>query len=117
MIDDIDFMLAGQLADGHEKVNEYYAYCYHHLDDLSFAKNAETLLNDHPEYVETVKQRFLKEGWEGDGTIQLIWLPPFVGAGVEDTLGIFLWHVKQRNNGTSWLLSPISLPFKSFQQQ
>lgn len=45
---------------------------------------------------------FNKAGWEGDGTINIIWLPPFLFKGGE-THGACVWHVKQANNGTSWL--------------
>jgi hypothetical protein len=54
-------------------------------------------------YVEAVKERFKKAGWEGDGSIGILWLPPFVGIGIEDTWGCYLWHVKQSNNGLSWI--------------
>ena len=67
--------------------------------------------------VAAVKQRFLQEGWEGDGEIGLIWIPPFVDIGLEDTHGTYVWHVKQQNNGISWLLSPVKLGFKRIEKQ
>jgi hypothetical protein len=46
---------------------------------------------------------FKKAGWEGDGRLGFIWLPPFLFEDNTDTWGVCLWHVKQSNNGTSWL--------------
>lgn len=37
--------------------------------------------------------------------------------GVEDTWGTYVWHVKQSNNGTSWLASETSLDFRRLRQQ
>jgi len=28
--------------------------------------------------------------------------------------GVLLWHVKQMDDGLSWILSPIELPFEEF---
>jgi hypothetical protein len=93
-----------------------HVYQYHHLDDLSFARRPnEVFQNLNPgdlkRLLEAVKERFRTAGWEGDGTLQLIWLPPFVDAGIEDTWGNYLWHVKQENNGTSWIGSKNALDF------
>lgn len=41
----------------------------------------------------------------------MLWLPPFVGAGEKDNFGCYVLHVKQRNDGISWLASPVTLPF------
>jgi hypothetical protein len=104
-----------------------YSYCF--LDDLTFIHKPtpvnEEWRNNSPfpeidnldEVIASVKQRFLKEGWEGDGEIGIIWLPPFVDIGIENTLGTYIWHVKQENNGISWLLSPVKLDFKRIERQ
>ena len=42
-----------------------------------------------------------------------MWIPPFMFKGVrtkEFTVGVTIWHVKQREDGFSWILSPIQLP-------
>jgi hypothetical protein len=65
-------------------------------------KASLTKLPNKRSAAETAKRGKQDVGWEGDGTIQMMWLPPFVGAGVEDAHGVFIWHVKQANNGTSW---------------
>ncbi len=80
---------------------------YQFLDDLSFIRRPEDVF-DAPKaaldkYVDAVKERFKQAGWEGDGEVGILWLPPFVGVGVEDTWGSYIWHVKQSNNGLSWL--------------
>jgi hypothetical protein len=47
----------------------------------------------------------------------VIWLPPFLDIGSEDTWGTYVWHVKQRNNGISFLLSAESLDFVRLKDQ
>lgn len=96
-----------------------YVYQYHFLDDLSFVKDpreadvfAEKDNESLTEMLAAVRECFLCAGWEGDGEIGVIWLPPFVDVGIEDTWGNYIWHVKQSNNGTSWLASRAPLDFR-----
>jgi hypothetical protein len=101
------------------KIKQYHVYSYEHLDELRFMPLATDVLqtvSKADEILSTVRALFEEAGWEGDGDLQVMWLPPFVGAGVEDTHGVFIWHVKQENNGTSWLASPVSLPFPSLRK-
>jgi len=99
------------------------------LDDLTFIRKPADVdrdwrrslpfpaIEDLDGTIEAVKRRFLQEGWEGDGEIGIIWIPPFVDAGPHDTHGTYVWHVKQENNGVSWLLSPVQLGFKRMEEQ
>jgi hypothetical protein len=105
-----------------EEIPRLYIYCYHHLDDLSFVRKPSEVFrelgpSDLKSLVDAVKSRFLSAGWEGDGNVGLIWLPPFVDTGIEDTWGTYLWHVKQENNGTSWLGSKHPLNFGRIREQ
>lgn len=72
------------------------------IDNLEHIINPKDVLEDCENYIEIVKNAFLRAGWEGDGEIGLIWLPPFVNfqGGVN---GEYIWHVKQENNGISFL--------------
>lgn len=106
--------------DSPAQIRRYHVYQYHHLDELRFMPLATEVLQAAPnanEILATVREVFEQAGWEGDGDLQMMWLPPFVGAGIEDTHGAFIWHVKQANNGTSWLASPVELPFDSIREQ
>ncbi|MBW9317315.1 hypothetical protein, partial [Bacillus subtilis] len=96
-----------------EQVNEMFVYEYQHLDDLSFIKPIEEHFKDNPnkEFIDELKQLFRSCGWEGDGRLGVIWLPPFVEIGHEDTWGNYIYHVKQSNNGISFLASSNPLPF------
>lgn len=110
-------------------VSGYYAYHYTFLDDLNFIRDPKeiaelwrrtspfTRLEDPEGWAKAVSNRLLKEGWEGDGRLGLLWIPPFADTGIEDTHGTYVWHVKQRNNGVSWLLSPVPLPFVRLKRQ
>lgn len=112
-----------------DELKGWYIYTYCFMDDLTFIrkpanvnkdwKNSSPFLgtDNLDEVIEVVKRRFLQEGWEGDGEIGLIWIPPFVDIGSDDTYGTYIWHVKQQNNGISWLLSPIKLDFQRIEKQ
>lgn len=113
-------ILIGEESRNPSAVDGYYVYHYQHLDSLGYMEDAETILEGEPngeEILDRVRRKLLDEGWEGDGKLQLLWLPPFLGAGVQDTYGVCVWHVKQMNNGTSWLVSPVPLPFERLLQQ
>jgi len=104
-----------------EDIKHFFVYHYHFIDNSSFIIPAKYFLKEYnfpdvDKYIEEVKQLLLKHGWEGDGEIGIIWMPPFIGID-EDTYGFCLWHVKQLNNGTSWIASPNKLSFKSLEDQ
>lgn len=83
-----------------EQLQGYTVYEYTFLDDLSFIQSPAAFyeaisVTGRPDYsldevVGAVRARFLAAGWEGDGNIGVIWLPPFVDAGVEDTWGTYI---------------------------
>ncbi len=85
---------------------------YEWIDNLHFIRDPKEFLGDKAQlYIEIVKKRFEEEHWHGDGEIGLLWLPPFL---VKDSLpvpahitkGFIIWHVKQSEDGTSYLLFP-----------
>jgi hypothetical protein len=101
-------------------IKKYHVYRYHHIDNGKFLDIKELIeeIEEEPldqtfnidKLTAEMKELFLKAGWEGDGKIELIWVPPFLGGGFGGTSGFYLWHVKQLSNGTSWIASPIELP-------
>lgn len=98
----------------------YFVYSYQHVDCLEYMPLASEVLSRAPNkdaVLDAVKARLRERGWEGDGEVRLMWLPPFLGAGVEDTWGLALWFVKQSNNGTAWIASPVPLPFQRLLEQ
>jgi len=113
-----------------ENIKNYFVYQYHFLDDLSAVLKPEQVyswfgVDNSKENEEKVRATvnhvanlFLENGWEGDGDISVIWIPPFIDIGFdEDTWGSYLWHVKQSNNGTSFIASPIPLRQKRLKEQ
>lgn len=97
-----------------ECARNYHYYAYEYLDDLSFMPSALEALDGWPhatQLLNEVAARLKDLGWEGDGEFQMLWLPPFVGAGTQDNFGCYCLHVKQRNDGISWIASPVVLPF------
>lgn len=79
---------------------------YHHIDFLDLTYDPHVIFGKDKKVdkaIVAVKNIFLKNGWEGDGKIRLIWIPPFLDQSSDDNYGSFVWHVKQKNNGTSFL--------------
>jgi hypothetical protein len=112
-----------------DKIDGWHVYSYCFLDDLTFIRQPAKVFKDWQknlpfvgtdnldETIEAVRQRFLREGWEGDGEIGIIWIPPFIDISSDGNFGTYIWHVKQQNNGISWLLSPEKLDFKRIERQ
>jgi hypothetical protein len=95
-------------------VEHWVLYSYEYLDDLSFMPLASEVFKDWADggkIVSAVGERLKKLGWDGDGDIQVMWLPPFAGAGPHNNFGCYALHVKQLEDGISWIASPYCLPF------
>lgn len=58
---------------------------------------------------------FTQAGWEGDGQLGFIWLPPFLFSEY-NAIGACIWHVKQSNNGTSFLCGSEPYVFAGIEQ-
>jgi hypothetical protein len=103
-----------------DELREFRVYGYEWIDNLHFVQPVASVLagsQDAAEsYLRVASERFKDAGWKGDGDIGLIWLPPFVFP-LDLKIppeGIVLWHVKQSDDGVSFLLSPVALPFEEF---
>ena len=101
-------------------LREFHVYGYEWIDNLHFARPPGEFLPLPEEqlerYLTIARERFKAAGWHGDGEVGLMWLPPFVfplGLRIHPN-GVIVWHVKQEEDGVSWLLSPIELPFEEF---
>jgi hypothetical protein len=94
----------------------FHRYRFEWIDNLHFILPPARFVKDAERYVAVAKERFVEAGWWGDGDIGILWLPPFVFplALKVPTKGVAVWHVKQVEDGISWLLSPIELPFEEF---
>lgn len=96
-------------------VADYHVYSYEHVDELAFVLSpskveAECHYGTGMAALEPdIAELFLANGWEGDGHIGLMWLPPFVGPW--GSPGQLVWFVKQDNNGTAFLASDLPLPY------
>lgn len=91
---------------------------YHYIDNLEHLIDPKTVYPNCDEEIEEVKSAFKEYGWEGDGDIKLIWIPPFAcGTTNWITEGIYVWHVKQSNNGDSYIGYRGKFPFYSDEEQ
>ena len=92
-----------------ETLRTFEVMAYEWIDNLCFTIDPKECLSNSDQYVKTAKELFLQEGWDGDGDIELIWIPPFMFEGArtdEFTAGVTVWHVKQLEDGISWILHP-----------
>ncbi|WP_020597832.1 hypothetical protein [Spirosoma panaciterrae] len=99
-----------------DRLQSFEVVMYEWIDNLNFTINPRECLDNADEYIDIAKAKFLESGWDGDGEVELMWIPPFMFTGVrtpEFTAGVTIWHVKQREDGLSWLLTPIELPCQS----
>ena len=94
----------------------FRVHSFEWIDNLHFVLPPDRFIPDPSAHIAAARTAFLQAGWDGHGEIGLLWLPPFVFPlrSQSSWLGAILWHVKQLEDGTSWLLSPIELPFEGF---
>nr|DAX17311.1 MAG TPA: hypothetical protein [Caudoviricetes sp.] len=96
---------------------DYYVYAYEHVDDnrmmlsldeykKEFSTKSDEAFDSELENI--IKPLLRQAGWEGDGVVQMTWIPPFCTS-YYATSGFFVYHVKQINNGTSYIYSPYEL--------
>lgn len=104
-------------------MNGFHVYSFEHDDDLrgwvpidkfrtpNWSKEgAEEPLA--PEYIASLRAALTSCGWEGDGQLGGMMVPPFFSSeGYGTWFPIF--HVKQSNNGTSWIASEVPLGTES----
>ena len=113
-----------------QPINGIYVYHYHHDDDQQGWIPVEGFKYrgfEHsgpgvgditevelptPTYIEKVRAALKEGGWEGDGTLGAMMVPPFFSS-ESDNYWFPLFHVKQQNNGTSWIASPLPLGVES----
>jgi len=82
---------------------------YEWIDNFAFTRNPIDFVVDIDSYLAIARRRFLDAGWRGDGSIGLMWVPPFAlpeRSQIGHPGGVIVWHVKQESDGTSWLLYP-----------
>lgn len=86
-----------------ENTNKWFGYSYMYIDYLEgFNKVASN--GDVGKLVEVLHEQFRDLGWQGDGEIGYLWLPPFCFKRPE-TGGHLIWHVKQKSDGISYIVS------------
>ncbi|CAN5483632.1 hypothetical protein BH11PLA2_BH11PLA2_34020 [soil metagenome] len=78
-------------------MDSFPVYAFEWIDNLHFILPPERFIPDPTAYIEAARIAFQKAGWEGEGDIGIMWLPPFVfPLRLQATwLGVMLWHVKQ----------------------
>lgn len=94
-------------------IEDYQIYEYTYIDDFSCIRPLKILTSvfDQPiiekdkftQMIVALQTAFLNAGWEGDGEINVIPVPPFLIQGRQDGWCEYVFHVKQANNGISYL--------------
>jgi hypothetical protein len=107
---------------------DFHCYIYEWIDELGFIKHPADLTDDWRDYDVVARGVFEKHRWRGDGEIGVMWIPPFAIAGIATSgpdeymelfpdgwsKGLILWHVKQAEDGLSFILSPVRLNIPDF---
>jgi len=99
-----------------EELRSFHLSMIEWIDNLSFMRPIAEFISDSSlaeQYRRIAAERFREAGWDGDGEIQLFWLPNFViprNSSPPNWEGFVVWHVKQSEDGLSWVLSPVQLP-------
>ena len=86
---------------------DYHIYSYEWIDRLSGFEDAEEFLSGwalKDAFLNQMRDRFKSAGWQGDGQFQILWLPPFTAKDAPTT-GYYILHVKQSDDGISWIAS------------
>lgn len=123
-----------------EDIRNFFVYDYEWIDELFFLKKISNILEDYESYESEVRKKFTTRGLSGEGEINNIWIPPFAMSGIiknrEDgflekyhdsslignlskslkswTRGLLLWHVKQKEDGISFISSPFELDIPGY---
>ena len=95
-----------------DSVKKFFVYSYHYIDFHDYTKPAQEVLEHWSrceDFISALKELWLAHGWDGDGVVTSIWLPPFLIEDLNDEAGHIIWHVKQLEDGTSWLASDKSV--------
>lgn len=91
----------------------YHIYGFEWIDRLDHFLDAEEALASwslREVFFAYFKKRFAESPfWVDDGKMQLLWLPPFIGEGA-GTRGFYILHVKQSEDGLSWIASRYRIP-------
>ncbi|MEN9306455.1 MAG: hypothetical protein RL173_387 [Fibrobacterota bacterium] len=87
--------------------SDFFVCQYEHIDNLYHQLKITDLEPEIAESVRTeekcVVDAFRDNGWEGDGVVGLFWIPSFLDQSIDPNYGQYVWHVKQSNNGTSFI--------------
>lgn len=102
-----------------------YVYIYEYIDSMCFLRESN-LKVDSLEY-KIIYNNFINAGWNGKGTLSEIWIPPFaINAILNEDIdegysliknwssGFILWHVKQEEDGLSFIGSIKKLVIPDF---
>ncbi|TCM61163.1 hypothetical protein EC844_12916 [Acinetobacter calcoaceticus] len=105
--------------------NSFHVYIYEWIDNYEFLKKCVN--EDYGDNYNLILERFKKSGWNGDGILTEIWLPPFVigyilkepidyGFNLSETWtkGFIVWHIKQKEDGLSFIGSIKELDFENY---
>lgn len=124
-----------------QEIESFHHYEYEWIDYLGMMTTPSNVFSNYDEYKVEIEKKFLKIGWDKENPIQVIWVPPFMIPNILKketdsflkqakfidgmtpdnyqfwTLGLFLFHVKNKNQGESIILSPfeLNIPYYGFE--
>ena len=61
---------------GPKALSSFHGYIFEWIDNLHFTQAPSAFVGPQAAaYIAVAKERFLEMGWEGDGDVQLLWIP------------------------------------------
>ncbi len=103
-----------------QEINQLVVKTYTFMDNLDARFDPYDVYkntNELDKIINLIKNKFIAAGWEGDGDIKLIWIPCFLDQTLDELYGEYVWHVKQDNNGISFLAINKSLDSERLKEQ
>lgn len=124
----------------YQEISNFYHYEYEWIDYFNMMSTPSNIFENYDKYKKEIEKKFLEIGWDKKNPIQVIWIPPFMipnilKGDINDfldkakfidgitpdnyqfwTLGLFLFHTKNKDQGESIILSPfeLNIPYYGF---
>lgn len=124
----------------HQEISNFHHYEYEWIDYFGMMTTPSSIFDNYDKYKTEIEKKFLEIGWDKENPIQIIWIPPFMIPNILKidinnfldkakfidgitpnnyqfwTLGLFLFHIKNKGQGESIILSPfeLNIPYYGF---
>jgi len=109
------FTLKKEMSAFMEPIHGFFIYSYGHNDGMKGWTPLECFEDARyrsPEFLEKLTSALKLCGWEGDGPLEGMMLPPFFSS-ERDTRWFPVFHARQKSDGVSWIACERPLSFEN----